>query len=300
MPRANRPALKLWGALDAAGIKWSKSQVARALNEGLGALDHCPDELAHWGALDGLRAGPTKRLPEADVTALQLAIAGFACLRLSGAVLRLGATTEESDEAREEGSLDAERSVEEALAGGAFADKSYGARLANAFIDNSRAGGPVRRGVVASDEDVELEHVGRAQAVLDDFDFKVRGASSEHSLNVEDMAAVTRYSEETVETTIGQFDLVLGNDWLGNLDRLVEEASTEELVAAVQAANALVPIYSAKFVSLEGKTKWNVLAVTVPAVLALVGLLPSGFAGSADSIAQLRAVLDLIEQSEGL
>jgi hypothetical protein len=281
--RANGPALEIHARLSAAGVDFTPSQLARALSDNLGPLDECADEIAHWRALTRVRVGESNRLPEADIAAMKLAVAGFSCLRLRDAILRLSETTEPPGKdpettkqlAGEDRSWEVEQSVEEALEPGEVDEKSYGARLTHQFIANSKAAGPVRPEVELSSEEKELEQIGRAQAVLDGFDLKLKGAATSDAIDLEDVSIVVDYPAETVEAALTGFDRVFGDDWLDGGIRYVQEADLDDLVVAVRAANAMAPIFESRVTQLgEGRLRWNAVAIFVPVVLTMVGLLP--------------------------
>lgn len=305
MVRVNRPAQDVYERLQAANIRLSASQVAKALSDGLGPLPETPDETAHWQAVDRLRVGSSQRMPDADIAAMRLAVDGHPCPRLRDAILRLSDTSSPAgpeDEiqhlAREGRDWEIEKAVDEALALGEVDEKPYAARLTGRFMNNSRAAGPVRPTVDLSPEQVDQEHIGRTQAVLEGFRLKIEGEVTSEALDIGDLAAVTRFPAETVEIAVTQFDQVLGNDWLRGGERYVRQAEPWMLAAAVRAGDAMVPLFEQSAVTVgTGILKWRVVAIAVPIVLTLLGLLPGegSLPGPPDMTAFMQRVNEIIE-----
>ena len=259
-------------------------------------LDDAPDPAAHWRELSSMRAGTSRRLPEADITAMALAVAQFPCLRLRDAILRLADTTPPSTEELQtaeqlkvqDRNPEVERSVMEATQPGDVREKSYGARLARRFVDGSKAAGPVRPGSERPAEEVELEHVGRAQGVMDDLAKKLTGVATSDCIDIDDLATVTQFPTDSVSTALREFDAVLGNDWLVGGARAVETADLHVLAEAVRSADAVMPLYERVAVRVgAGRFRWQVVAVCVPAMLALAGLVPASMSGDRSPLLEL-------------
>lgn len=228
VPKITAGARALHAQLAAAG-DWALSvnQLQAAIRQGLDPLEDSLEPAAHWRALDGLAAGKSRRLPRADVAAIELAIRGFPCHHLAevvAGVWQLCGTSPDADTSAEEL---AEELMEAAARGD---ERTWFVRRAKGMLDRARPWG------ASAGEDADLERRGQAQAVLTAM-FEEDQGELVVPLDPSDEATVT--DAPLVDVMMGR---VVVKPFFDRLAVPLRDVTIAELVVGVQMAAAALPM----------------------------------------------------------
>ena len=267
VPRITKATTELAGQLESSGVLIPATQLQGAIEDGLGPLDRDSDTEVVVGHFRELVPHLGKGR-SADVAAIQLAIAGYLCSRLSGAVKRLRAVTDPPDQ-------DPEGVAEELMSEARTSsdDKPYGVRIAGRLLTGSNGSGTQWDAPTEDHED--LHNLGQAQAVLTGFSEMAEGAPVGQAIDADDVARVLGVAPGIMSAYVQILESVFGpRGAIGNENELIDEAEPAVLMAAVIAAYGILPLYESLVCPLgSDRLRWICVAQLTPLMLTMGDLL---------------------------
>ena len=284
-----------------AGVALTIGQVQRAIDAGLGPLDDAADPIGHWRAYASLEAGPSRRLPDADDSAIDLALAGFTTPRLRPVIRRLPVgedlvnAYQKVTEARARGDSSPGRRGDKSLTVIAGELVEEGSALTSRLVRGAAASGhQLAEGIATSvmEDVLSLVVTGKAETALSqDIDDAARDMKD--ALN----GAMDR---ETIHAGISLAMGALGGAGaLTAMLQAVDEASLNDLAGAVRSAFLLIDLLTSLGVW-AGSTadRWRDAIQMVPSCLLFANLLEPYTVPGISALAGLAMLLERPDRAE--
>jgi hypothetical protein len=245
VPRTTVSTAQLHATLIDAGIALSVGQLQRATEARLGPPDSAADPIGHWRTLAGLAAGQSRRLPDANESALDLALAGFSTLRLRDAVRQL-AIGDETAEAVAKVRVTAADGTLDVVAGRMVEQRSDAASelgpLADRLVRGARASGSdLAEGVATSavEDILRLAVLGNVLGPLGTA-WTLDDTAGDIAMGLS--GAIDR---KAISYGLALVSAAVGSDGPAAFAGIIEEASLDNLAEAVRVAFPLLDLAAA-------------------------------------------------------